>query len=59
MHICLPVTGHTIHCPDEANDTADNSKQHWSKDNKLSPIGSPSQKVVLKQTGAEYTHNVI
>ena len=30
----IPVAGHSKHCPDEANDTPDNSKQHCSKDNK-------------------------
>ena len=38
-----PVFGHSKHCPDEANDTADNSKQHCSKDNKPLPISPPSQ----------------
>ena len=39
----IPVFGHSKHCPGEANDTADNSKQHCSKDNKPSLTGSPSQ----------------
>ena len=56
MHLSLPVTGHAWHCPDEANDTPDNSKQHCSKDKKWSPIDSPSQNIALKQTGAKYTY---
>ena len=28
----IPVLGHSKHCPDEAYDTEDNSKQHCSKD---------------------------
>ena len=43
IHTNLPVTGHNRHRPGEANDTADNSKQHWSKDIKLSVIGSSPQ----------------
>ena len=35
--------GHSKHCPDEANDTADNSKQHCSKDNNSSLTDSSSQ----------------
>ena len=39
MHVCiyacmysmhLPDVGHIIHCPEEANDTPNNSKQHCS-----------------------------
>ena len=39
----IPIIGHSKHCPDEANDTADNSKQHCSKDTKSSLTDSPSQ----------------
>ena len=48
----IPDFGHSKHCPGEANDTPDNSKQHCSKDNELSLTDSPPQLVVLKQTGA-------
>ena len=46
------VVGHNKHCPDEAYETPDNPKQHWSKDTNMSPADCPSQLVVLKQTGA-------
>ena len=39
----LPVSGHSRHCPGEANDAPDNSKQHCSKDSKLSLTDSPPQ----------------
>ena len=39
----IPVFGQSKHCPGEAYDTADNSKQHCSKDIKLLPNDSPSQ----------------
>ena len=39
----IPVLGHNEHCPDEANDTPDNSKQHCSKDIKSSLTDSPPQ----------------
>jgi len=28
LYIGLPDLGHNMHCPGEANDTPDNSKQH-------------------------------
>ena len=43
IYVNLPSFGHIKHCPDETNDAPDNLKQHWLKDNKLSPIDSPSQ----------------
>ena len=49
---CIPASWHRKHCPDEANDTPDNLEQQWWKDIKLSLTVSPSQEVVLKQTGA-------
>ena len=39
----VPVIGHNKHCPSEANDTPNNSKQHCSKDNKSSVTDFPSQ----------------
>ena len=42
-YIHVPDFGHSKHCPDEANDTPDNSKQHWSYDNKSSLTDSPPQ----------------
>ena len=39
----IPVLGHNKHCPAEANDPADSSKQHRSKDIELSVNDSPSQ----------------
>lgn len=50
----VPAFGQFQHCPGEANDTPDNSKQHCSKDNRLLATDSPSQSFVLKQTGATY-----
>ena len=39
----IPVIGQNKHCPGEANDTPDDSKQHCSKDKKSSLIDLPSQ----------------
>ena len=52
----IPAFGQFQHCPGEANDTPDNSKQHCSKDNRLLVTDSPSQPFVLKQTGATYAN---
>ena len=32
----VPDFGHNKHCSGEANDTPNNSKQHWPKDNESS-----------------------
>ena len=42
-YIHVPDFGHSTHCPDEANDTPGNSKQHCSYDNKSSLTESPPQ----------------
>ena len=42
-YIKLPELGHSKHCPDEANVTPDNSKQHWWKDSVLLSDNSSSQ----------------
>ena len=47
----LPEVGHNKHCPAEAYETADKSKQQWPNDMLLWLTGS-SQFIVLKQTGA-------
>ena len=43
VHMCIPIIGHIKHCPGEANDAPNNSKQHWWKDNELLLTDSPSQ----------------
>lgn len=46
------MVGHKKHCPGKAYETADNPKQHSTKDMGWSLTASPSQPVMLKQTGA-------
>jgi len=69
--MCVPVVGHSKHCPFEAYDAPERSKQHSLNDmeslndreslndTESLPSCSPSHLVVLKHTGAVHNNSYI